>query len=163
MSPVNRAWTIGSLLAIVAQLGMIRGFSVGLILLFVVPSSIAFFASSSSVTSRGRLLANIFLTLIGFGLVVARIPRLFPDLGGFDPKLPVQSDRALAWYGAVYMIFCVILPIHAFTRELEQHRLGLPTQVSRTICVMGLGTATIMLPVTIWVIVRFLHLLPVFR
>ncbi len=57
----NNLWTIGCLLAVVAQLGAVRGFHPALILLFVVPTSIAFLHSLSPQPSRGRLLSNVFI------------------------------------------------------------------------------------------------------
>lgn len=162
MTVVNRGITTVSLLAIAAQLTAIRGFDFGQILLFVVPVLFAMLFSNSTPVTRGVILARVFLSLIAFGLFISRLPWLFPDLGGVDPRLPRESDRVLTWYCATYLLFCTFLiPLHLFTHTLNQHRLGMRPQFSRPTCYLGLSTALLLGPGMIWVMIRFLHVWPI--
>lgn len=159
---IARIWTAISLFAIVLQLVAIRGFDFRQVLLFVIPVLMALLISAQSPATRGSRLANLFLSLIGFGLLIAKLPWLFPDLGGLKPNLAPQIDRVLTWYCAVYLLFVsFILPCHLFTDSLHQHQRGNPAQLSRWTCYWGLFTTLILLPGMIWVAIRFLHILPI--
>lgn len=161
LAMANRLLTIFCLFAVVAQLTAIRGFAFGQ-LLFVAPVLFALLFSTRTPVTRGVILARLYLSLIAFGLFIANCPWLFPDLGGVDPKLPRESDRVLTWYCAIYLLFCTFLmPLHVFTQALHQERLGMHSQFSRPTCYLGLFTALILTPGTIWILIRFLHLWPV--
>ena len=94
----NRVWVAISLFAIVLQLVVIRGFDIRAMLLFCGPVVVALFLTAREPATRGAVLARVFLSLIGLGLVVAKVPWLFPRLGGMAAGLPPASDRALVWY-----------------------------------------------------------------
>ena len=159
---VNRGITTVSLFAIAAQLTAIRGFDFGQVLLFVAPVLFALLFSNSTPVTRGVILARVFLSLIAFGLFIAKLPWLFPDLGGVDPKLSRESDRVLTWYCATYVLFYTFLmPLHLFTQALKQHQLGLRSQFSRPTCYLGLFTVVLLGPGMIWVMIRFLHIWPI--
>lgn len=158
----SRVWTAICVFAIVVLLIAVRGFDVRQLLLFVVPVLLALLMSSKQPPTRGTALAKVFLSFLAFGLLVAKLPWLFPKLGGVDPLLAAESDRLLAWYLAVYLpFFSFVVPCHYFTSELQQHRLGKPASLSRFTCRLGLATAFVLAPGMMWVTVKFLHLLPV--
>ena len=158
----SRLITTVSLFAIVAQLTAIRGFDFGQILLFVAPVLVALLIASGTPVTRGVILARVFLSFIAFGLFISKLPWLFPSLGGVDPKLPRESDRVLAWYGATYLLFYTFLiPLHLFTKSLHQHQLGMQPQFSRPTCYLGLFTVLLLAPGMIWIMVRFLRLWPI--
>ncbi|MEP3479621.1 MAG: hypothetical protein ABJZ55_10270 [Fuerstiella sp.] len=141
-SPV---WTAVSFFAIATQLVVLRGFDFRQLLLFVVPVLLALAVSRQEPATRGSLLAQIFLGLIAFGLIIAEIPWLFPNLGGVDPNLPRETDRALTWYVAVYLLFFMtVCPFHLFTDSLSRQHQGRPAQFSKFTCWLGLFTASIM-------------------
>ncbi len=161
---LNNLWTIGCLFAVVAQFAVVRGFHPALILLFGVPTAIAALHSLSPLPSRGRFLANLFLGLIGFGIAIAHVPRLFPDLGDMNANLPLAQRRILMWYLGVYLIYALgVVPFHVFTKALAQHKAGEPAAFSRFTCYLGLFTALLLLPGMIGITVRFLHIWPVYR
>ena len=160
---VNRVWTAVCLFAIVAQLVVIRGFDIRQVLLFGVPVAVSLLFASREPATRGTVLARLFLSLIGLGLIVAKVPWLFPKLGGMDPRLPPDSDRALTWYCTVYLLyFFFVLPAHVFTAALHQHRQGKPAQLSRVTCYLGLSTAMLVAPGMFWVAIEVFHILPIF-
>jgi hypothetical protein len=160
---VTRAWIAISLFAIVAQLAVIRGFDIRQVMLFGVPVVFALMVASHEPATRGTLLAQLFLSLIGLGLVVAKVSWIFPQLGGMDAGLPRESDRALTWYCTVYLLFfSAVLPAHAFTDALHHHRLGRPAKFSELTCYLGLMTAILMAPGMLWIAIKFFHIWPFF-
>ena len=162
MAMVNRGITAVSLFAIVAQLTAIRGFDFGQLLLFVAPVLFALLFSTSTPVTRGVILARVFLSLIAFGLFIAKLPWLLPNLGGVDPKLPREGDRVLTLYCTTYLLFCTFLiPLHLFTQALHQHQSGMQPQFSRPTCYLGLFTVLLFAPGMIWVMIRFLHIWPI--
>lgn len=161
---LHNLWTIGCLFAVVAQFAVIRGFNVGMILLFVLPTLMAVLVSLSPQPSRGRFLANLFLGLIAFGIAIAHVPRLFPDLCGVQANLPPAQSRILSWYIVVYLVYITgVLPFHVFTKALAEHKAGKPAQFSRPTCYLGLLTALLVFPGMIGIMVAFIHVWPVFR
>jgi hypothetical protein len=159
---INRLWTACCLFAVVSQLAVIRGFDIRQVLLFGVPVLLALAVASQEATTRGRLLARLFLVLIGLGLVIAKIPWVFPKLGGMDQNLPPESDRALTWYCAVYLLyFSFVLPIHLFSASLRQLKQGKPAQFSAFTCYLGLFASAVVGPGMVCVAVEFFHLLPI--
>ena len=159
---VNRLWTACCLFAVVSQLVVIRGFDVRQVLLFGVPVFLGLGIARQEAATRGRLLARLFLALIGLGLLIAKIPWVFPKLGGMDQNLPRESDRALTWYCTVYLLyFTFVLPVHLFTATLQQLKQGKPAQFSAFTCYLGLFTSAVLGPGMVWVAIEFFHLLPI--
>ncbi len=157
-------WTVCSLVAIGAQLDVIRGADFRHWLLFVGPPLMACVFSLSPQSTRDRIIANVFLTLIGFGFAIAHFPRLFPDLGGVAPDLSPAQNRALTWYCVIYLSYLAcVLPLHLFCGSLRQHKAGRPARFSRPTCYLGLFTALLFFPGIISQFTRFFHVLPVFR
>ncbi len=141
----SRTWTALSLFAIASQLVALRGLEIGQLLLFVVPVLIALAVSGQESPTRGSRLAKLFLGLIAFGLVIAKIPWLFPNLGGVDANLPRETDRALTWYCTVYLLFFfTIVPFHLFTTSLSGHKRNQPVMFSKFTCWLGIFTASIL-------------------
>ncbi|MAE60454.1 MAG: hypothetical protein CMJ49_03755, partial [Planctomycetaceae bacterium] len=111
----NRILGVACFLAIVINLIQIRGFSHGILYLFILPPLVALYYAWDGKGKGGGRLATIFLALVGAGVAVSAIPQIFPDLGGIDDALPPQEDRALAWYGGIYVLYVtVILPVYFF-------------------------------------------------
>ncbi len=129
----------------VASAVQIRGLDVRLLLLFCGPLLIAAACTVERAPRPTRVVAWTFLAMIGVGAVVAHTPQLFPQLRGFDERLPSSQDRVLTWYCAVYLtwIFSVV-PMVAFLSNLWQIRRGRPAQLSRFTCYLGLATSGIM-------------------
>ena len=159
---VDRLWIACCLFAIVSQLAVIRGFDIRQVLLFGVPVLLALLIASQEAATRGRILARLFLSLIGLGLIIAKVPWIFPKLGGMDRNLPPDSDRALTWYCAVYLLyFAFVLPIHLFTASLQQLKQGKPAQFSAFTCYLGLFTSAVAGPGMVWLVVESFHFLPI--
>lgn len=164
ITTIERIWTVLSVLAIATQLLRVQGFSFGGIMIFLIPTLSALVFAAAAPLRGEQLIAKWFLSCLSVGLVVAEFPRLVPDFGGVDKTLPPASERALAWYFSVYLIFFVgVLPVYLFGRALSNHRQGRPTQFTRFTCVLGLITAAIMLPGMLVLIATEMHFWPLYR
>jgi hypothetical protein len=162
MTKGNRIWTVLSLFAAVLQLIVVRGFDIRQLLLFVVPVLLALLISVQNRATLAPLLAKIFIGLIGLGLLIAKVPWLFPQFGGMDPNLNRESDRALTWYILIYLMFFMCVgPIYIFITNIRDDGLGKPTQISPPTCAMGLVVSIAMLPGIVWLSIEFFHLLPI--
>ncbi|HEV3237020.1 MAG TPA: hypothetical protein VGZ25_08530, partial [Gemmataceae bacterium] len=105
-----------ALLVAVVSLVLLRGLSLGLVLMFGLPPTVAAFLTQANVSRAGRWIAWSFLAMVGLGSIVARVQPLFPKLGGFAPQLDPWHDRMLSWYAAVYVVwFASVVPITAFS------------------------------------------------
>jgi hypothetical protein len=134
----------GSIALIIAVLSLVflRGLGIGIILLFGLPPLMAAVSTGRKVSKSSRGVAWTFLAALGIGAFIAHIPRLFPRLGGFDPRLAPWQDRMLTWYSGVYFVWlCLILPIHLFLGSLKAHRRGETAPFSRLTCYLGLIAA----------------------
>jgi len=137
-----------ALLVAVVHLILLRGVSVGLLLLFVVPPLAAFLLLHRTTAKGARRLALAFLLLVALGALVAPFPAILPKLGGVDQRLPPESDRLLTWYAVVYLLFFVgILPTYFLMANLRRHWRGEPAAVSRFTCYLGLLPLALLWPV----------------
>ncbi|WP_206678777.1 hypothetical protein [Alienimonas chondri] len=142
---LNHLWTAVAVLAIFPQLVTLRGLDAGALLVFVAPVLVACIVSMHRPATRGVFLANMFLSLLALGLLIAEEPALFPALGGVDKRLPPRSDRILTWYCGVYLIFvCSVVPIHFFVSCLQKRAAGEPAQLHPVICIAGSMTAAVL-------------------
>jgi hypothetical protein len=145
----------------VFHLIMLRGLNLDTLALFGVPPLLAFiFLHSSNLGFRRIALA--FLLLVAIGAFLASLPALFPKLGGFDPGLPRQADRLLAWYMATYSVFAIgVVPAWGLISSLICHHEGRPAQISRVTCYLGLATIALLFPVMIVVLIQHLGFWPI--
>ncbi|HZL91328.1 MAG TPA: hypothetical protein VFB96_23375 [Pirellulaceae bacterium] len=127
----------------VAFLIMLRGAKLGIIVLFGLPPTVAALMTGAERASpRTRLVAWTFLAAVGIGAGIAHFPQVFPKLGGFDPQLPRWQDRMLMWYTVVYLFWIQsVVPLHAFTANLQAHQRGDTAQLSQATCYLGLFTS----------------------
>jgi hypothetical protein len=133
-----------SLLIATGRLILIQGLSVAVLFLFVAPPLVALLLIHRSQRLGPRLLAHTFLLLLVIGVVVAQFPAVLPKLGGFNRALPIEADRLLSWYSAVYTLFLMgIGPTAYFVSNYLAHRRGEPAELSRLTCVLGLFTMTL--------------------
>jgi hypothetical protein len=161
ISLANRIWTAVSFLAIAAQLGLVVGFTRGLLVMFFGPVIVAFAKSLEAKPSTSQVLANVFLSLIGLGLIISKFPAIMPSLGGFDKRIPPESDRVLTWYSAVYLVyFTGVMPVYALTAELANHKQGKMVQISRPTCYLGLVAVAVICPGIVLVAISHLGFLP---
>jgi hypothetical protein len=145
----------------VFHLIILRGLDVGALLLFGVPPLLAF-TFLQSTTAAPRRIALAFLLLVGVGACIAPLPAIFPKLGGFDPRLPIEANRLLAWYAAVYLLFIFgVVPTWLFVSSLYNHRTGRPAQFSRFTCYIGLFTVALMLPGIVVVLNKHMGFWPI--
>jgi hypothetical protein len=153
-----------ALLVAVVHLVLLRGVSVGLLQLFVAPPLAAFLLLQRSTAKGVRRLALAFLLLVALGAVVAPFPAFLPRLGGVDQRLPVESDRLLTWYVAVYLLFFMgILPTCFFVTNLRRHWRGEPATVSRFTCYLGLLPLAMLWPMLPVLLGALLGLWPMHR
>ena len=148
--PITRHdyWAAVMFLLAVLQLLLLRGLSIGAMLLFLFPPTAAFLFHAYADRKGSRVVASVFLTLIGIGVTVARVDWLFPEMGGVDARLPREADRILTWYTSVYLLFVFgLLPLFLFIRSLVDHHRKRPAQFSRPTCVLGLIAALLMAPI----------------
>ncbi len=151
-------------LVAVIQLLLIRGLDWRVLWVFAVPPLIAIGHRAFSERTSNRVLATVFLTLVGFGVALGPVRTLFPDLSGVDPELPPTSNRILTWYAIVYMLYvCPVLPLVLFIRALIDHRRKLKAEFSKFTCILGLIATLIVGPGLFTVCSDVLGLLPVYR
>jgi hypothetical protein len=157
-------WSFAMFLVAVIQLFLIRGLDWRVLWVFVVPPLIAIGHRTFSERTSNRVLATVFLTLLGFGVALGPVRTLFPDLSGVDPELPTKTNRILTWYAIVYILYvCSVLPLVLFIRALIDHRRKLKAEFSKFTCILGLIATVIAGPVLFAVCCDILGLLPVYR
>jgi hypothetical protein len=106
-------------LAAVGRLFLVRGASLGGLLLFFGPP---LFAYIYLVAPDGwvwtRRLAGSFFVSVAIGILLAPMHRILPRLNGF-PNLPLTDNRLLSWYVCVYLAYLVgVLPPYVAVRNL---------------------------------------------
>lgn len=140
-SPVWLRHTLIALVVGVVHLILLRGPGIAVFLLFGLPPLVAL-----ALFDRSRLVAA-FLALIFAGTLIAPFPKILPAMGGVDRRLPVEADRLLTWYFAVYIFFFLgLIPIVAFVSQLRRHRHNEPALLSRFTCRFGVLTWLLVLP-----------------
>lgn len=132
-------WTIAAYLTAVLELFLLRGLDFRALVFFLIPPSVVFYWRNCSERASTRLLSALFLSLIGAGVSLAKIERLFPNLGGVDGGLSPAHDRILSWYMTVYILYVTfLLPLLLFGRGLLDHRNRRAPMFSKFTCVLGL-------------------------
>jgi hypothetical protein len=152
---------IAALSVAVFHLTLLRGLRLWPLATFVAPPAIAFAIFHRGGTGPRRI-ALAFLILVAAGALVAPLPALFPKLGGVDRGLPVEADRLLTWYLAVYLLFITgVVPVWAFVSSIQLHRAGREAQLSSFTCYLGLATVAILFPGMLLIFAKHMGLWPV--
>lgn len=156
-------WVIAAFLTAVVRLFLLKGFHLGILMVFLLPPSFALLVKDASPRRSSRLAALVFLNLVALGVAIAPVEELFPRLGGVVENIPREDNRILAWYLCVYSItLFLLLPVFLFVRAIIDRRRGRPAEFSRFTCYLGLFAVLIAGPVTLVVLCcRILGLWPV--
>ena len=140
----------------VLHLLLLRKFNPGVLVLFLLPPTVAAVSWKTGRLSSTRVLGAGFLLLLLIGDAIAPFHGVLSRMNCF-PELPLTGNRVLSWYGAVYLLYAiVILPPPLFIRPLIQRKCGEEPYFSWPTCCLGLLCWLIMAPPTAFISVCLL-------
>ncbi len=153
---------IGFLIPI-AHLIAVRGLSRGILFMFVLPALFATALIQKTENASAIIASYVFLFLITIGVVLGKLPNVFPNLGGRFSDLPPQHDRSLSWYLLCYLAFGFsVAPVIWFADNLRRHRQGKTTELAKFTCWLGLAAELIFTPMVAILAVTEMGLWPIF-
>jgi len=141
-------WLAAAFIAAVGQLFLLQGADLGIVLLFLIPPTLAFgILSNPAASNLTRALSYGFLALIGVGVVLGPQHDILPGMDGWKGQLPRTQSRILTWYTGVYLLYFLgILPPVTFGSSLRRRRRGEPPALAPDICYLGLFTWLLLIP-----------------
>lgn len=138
----HHLWLALAFLFAVANLFLLRNADPRVVLLFLVPPTLAFLILSSPNPGRAsRFACRLFLGMVTTAIVLGEFRALIPNLRPLFPGVPQQQDRILTFYVGVYLVFyLVLLPPYVFVISLRRHGRAEAVTLSRSTCILGLMT-----------------------